>query len=187
MKQPLRLLLLAAVLAPAAAAFDLSSGAGDEAAAAPAARLMPADYLLPQIARYRRETWRWQALMEVRRTASSSSVRRRRSPHYRRWVLRLWRARAVQHRRRAARPPHRSAWFCIQRHEGRWNDPNPPYYGGLQMDLAFQRAYGADLLRRKGTADNWTAVEQMWVGERALRRGRGFYPWPNSARRCGLI
>ena len=63
----------------------------------------------------------------------------------------------------------------------------PPYYGGLQMDISFQRMYGRDLLRRKGTAENWTPVEQMWVAERALRAGRGFYPWPNTARYCGLL
>jgi hypothetical protein len=61
------------------------------------------------------------------------------------------------------------------------------YYGGLQMDLAFQRLYGPELLRRKGTANRWTAYEQMWVAERAHRSGRGFHPWPNTARYCGLI
>jgi hypothetical protein len=25
------------------------------------------------------------------------------------------------------------------------------------------------------------------VAERAYRSGRGFYPWPNTARACGLI
>ena len=55
------------------------------------------------------------------------------------------------------------------------------------MDIAFQRAYGADLVRRKGTANNWSPLEQMWVAERAYRSGRGFYPWPNTARACGLI
>jgi len=54
------------------------------------------------------------------------------------------------------------------------------------MDYQFMRAYGADLLRRKGTADRWTPLEQMWVAERALRT-RGFTPWPNTARNCGLI
>ena len=93
----------------------------------------------------------------------------------------------VKHRRRAHNPPHAAAWRCIQRYEGRWNDPSAPYYGGLQMDLGFQRRYGSDLLRTKGTADNWTPVEQMWVAERAYRAGRGFYPWPNTARYCGLI
>jgi hypothetical protein len=43
------------------------------------------------------------------------------------------------------------------------------------------------LLRRKGTADHWTPLEQIWVAEHAYRSGRGFYPWPNTARDCGLI
>jgi hypothetical protein len=55
------------------------------------------------------------------------------------------------------------------------------------MDISFQRTYGGELLRRKGTANRWTAAEQMWVAERAFRSGRGFYPWPNTARSCGLI
>ena len=54
------------------------------------------------------------------------------------------------------------------------------------MSMTFQRLLAPELLRDKGTADNWTAVEQMWVAERALRRGYGFTPWPNTARRCGL-
>ena len=86
-------------------------------------------------------------------------------------------------------PPHRRAWLCIHRYEetdGRWTDSGAPYYGGLQMDLGFQRAYGRYLLGRKGTAEHWTPLEQMWVAERA-HRTRGFYPWPNTARYCGLI
>jgi len=89
--------------------------------------------------------------------------------------------------RQLAIPPHKSAWDCIHRYEGSWTDPNPPYYGGLQMDWGFMSAYGGELLRRKGTADHWTPLEQMWVAENALRAGRGFYPWPNTARMCGLI
>jgi hypothetical protein len=106
-----------------------------------------------------------------------------------RYRLRLrdaWRVRAERARYRANHPPHRSEWRCIHRFEGSWTDPNSPYYGGLQMDLAFQRAYGPELLRRKGTADNWAPYEQMWIAERALRAGRGFYPWPFTARRCGI-
>jgi hypothetical protein len=55
------------------------------------------------------------------------------------------------------------------------------------MDLGFQRRYGRRLLLRKGTADHWTPLEQMWVAERALRAGRGFWPWPSTARACGLL
>jgi hypothetical protein len=185
MRQPIWLLLLACVLALGAAALEAprESAAGERRVQAAA---MPTDYLLDDIAQYRRETWRWQALMGVRKTRAKR-VHHVRSPHYRRWVRNLWRQRAAKHRRRAHNPPHVAAWRCIQRYEARWNDPNGPYYGGLQMDLSFQQRYGDDLLRTKGTADNWTAVEQMWVAERAYRAGRGFYPWPNTARYCGLI
>jgi hypothetical protein len=55
------------------------------------------------------------------------------------------------------------------------------------MDASFQRTYGRELFRRKGTADNWTPLEQMWVAERAYKSGRGYYPWPNTARYCNLI
>jgi len=84
------------------------------------------------------------------------------------------------------RPPHYRELLCIHRGEGSWSDPGAPYYGGLQMDWGFMRTYGGHLLRTKGTADHWTPLEQMWVAERAIRT-RGFYPWPNTARACGLI
>jgi hypothetical protein len=54
------------------------------------------------------------------------------------------------------------------------------------MDIAFQRSWGAELLRRKGTANRWLPIEQIWVAERAYRSGLGFGPWPNTARYCGL-
>jgi len=106
---------------------------------------------------------------------------------YRLWLRDAWRIRAARARHRAHHPPHLTEWRCIHRWEGSWTDPNSPYYGGLQMDLAFQRAYGPGLLRRKGTANHWAPYEQMWVAERALKAGRGFHPWPLAARRCGLI
>jgi hypothetical protein len=106
---------------------------------------------------------------------------------YRRWLRNAWRIRAARARHRAHHPPHLAEWRCIHRWEGSWTDPGSPYYGGLQMDLAFQRAYGLRLLRHKGTANHWAPYEQMWVAERALKAGRGFYPWPLTARRCGLI
>jgi hypothetical protein len=54
------------------------------------------------------------------------------------------------------------------------------------MDVEFQRTYGTQLFRAKGTADHWTPLEQMWVAERAYQT-RGFWPWPNTARYCGLL
>lgn len=83
--------------------------------------------------------------------------------------------------------PHRAAWLCIHSYEGSWTDPNPPFWGGLQFDWSFMQTYGPELLRAKGTADHWTSEEQMQVAERAYRSGRGFHPWPNTARKCGLL
>lgn len=143
--------------------------------------------LLQQIREHRAVTWRWQRVMGKPLTRVLRRERTVRSPEY---VLRLrdrWKARAERARKRAHRPPHLRAWRCIHRYEGPWDDPNAPYYGGLQMDLSFQRTYGRRLLRTKGTADHWTPLEQIWVAEKALRAGRGFYPWPTTARRCGLI
>jgi hypothetical protein len=98
-----------------------------------------------------------------------------------------WKRIATSTKQIALHPPHLRAWFCIQGYEAAWNDPNPPYFGGLQMDIGFQRAYGPSLLARKGTADHWTPLEQMWVAERAFRAGRGFFAWPNTARACGAL
>jgi hypothetical protein len=86
---------------------------------------------------------------------------------------------------------YRSAWLCIFSHEhgaDRWRtNTGNGYYGGLQMDWGFMSTYGSELLRTKGTADKWTPYEQMMVAEKAHDNGRGFYPWPNTARYCGLI
>lgn len=84
--------------------------------------------------------------------------------------------------------PHYSAWLCIHSHEGAWNDSGDPYWGGLQMDRNFMSTYGSDMIRKYGGYANvWSPLDQMIVAERAYRSGRGFYPWPNTARYCGLI
>ncbi len=193
MKRGLLLLLLAVSVAgatqvssPPPASARAEAGARTDATAVRPQVDARAEIVLRQIRYWRGETWRWQRLMRVPRTASHGHERWAEDA-YRTWIRNLWRERAGRAYRRATNPPHESEWRCIQRYEGAWDDPNAPYWGGLQMDLSFQRAYGGDLLRRKGTADRWTPVEQMWVAERALRAGRGFYPWPNTARFCGLI
>jgi hypothetical protein len=134
------------------------------------------------ILRHRQETWRWERVMGVPLTRA---LPRTLTDPGRRAAA--WQRLAVTMRRRAQNVPHKAGWLCIHRLEGSWTDPNPPYYGGLQMDIGFMRRYGAALLARKGTADHWTPLEQMWTAERAHRAGRGFNPWPNTARYCGLI
>lgn len=103
-----------------------------------------------------------------------------------------------------------SAWLCIHSHEAAWNNnhlswdgQHTDYEGGLQMDSGFQRTYGWDFMwkhRIHGVpqgAHTWTPLEQMIAANRARVgvdwRGshwpgpRGFTPWPNTARVCGLL
>jgi hypothetical protein len=134
------------------------------------------------IDRYRRRTWHWQRVMELPVTLRLAHPPA--DPFAR---IRTWKLKSIRTEDVALHPPHLRAWLCIHRYEGAWSDDGAPYYGGLQMDLGFQRTYGRALLERRGTANNWTPLEQMWVAERALQAGRGFWPWPNSARWCGLL
>jgi len=128
--------------------------------------------------RLRAATWRWQVVMGRRRSRLVAPLDTRKA-------LRYWRREARRARRLAAHPPHRLGWLCIHRYEGSWRDSGDPYWGGLQMDRGFMRAYAPRLLLRRGWANHWSALEQMWVAEHA-HRGRGYTPWPNTARFCGL-
>ena len=186
MKNPfVRLLVLAGALS---IALGAAAQTEPHAATSSAARLAQLD----AIADHRSETWRWQALMSKPRTPTLFSERRSKDPAYLRWVRELWQRRAAKAERLAQNPPHRRQWLCIHRYErhpeqGWATRTGNGYYGGLQMDIPFQRTYGGELLRKKGTANRWTAAEQMWVAERAFKSGLGFYPWPNTARSCGLL
>jgi hypothetical protein len=79
-------------------------------------------------------------------------------------------------------------WSCIHGGEGAWNaDTGNGYYGGLQMDASFERTYGRDMLaKHHDHADTWTPREQIIVAQRAFNQGRGYAPWPNTSRACGL-
>jgi hypothetical protein len=135
----------------------------------------------------REQTWHWQSIALVKNTRTRYAEKQTRSRPYLHWLARTWNNRRAAAKKHANNPPHYNEWICIHRYEGSWNDPNAPYYGGLQMDISFQRAHGWDALQKWGTADNWHPLTQMWVAERAFSSGRGFYPWPNTARYCGLI
>jgi hypothetical protein len=148
---------------------------------------VPTDSLVRQIERLRVTTWHWQRVMSRPLTTGSRSYRTEPSRRYRLWVRNLWRRRAVRARRLALNPPYKSIWLCIHRYEASWHDGGFPYYGGLQMDMSFQLHYGRRLYRVKGTADHWTPLEQIWVAEKARRSGRGFSPWPSTARLCGAV
>jgi len=140
-----------------------------------------------KIHRFQRATWGWQRLIGVPRTPSKRRYLRTSDRRYRLHALRQWRRRAIRARHRAHNPPREQQWRCLQRHEGSWRDASDPYWGGLQMDRTFMRQYAPPHLLRRGWANRWSPVEQMWVAERAFRAGRGFSPWPHAARICGLI
>lgn len=136
---------------------------------------------------HRQQTWHWQDIRLASRTKTVFSEKTTQSRPYLRWLVKKWSSRRIIAKYDAHNVPHYREWLCIHSYEGAWNDPNSPYYGGLQMDMSFQRSYGWSALKRWGTADNWHPLTQMWVAERAFASGRGFYPWPNTARYCGLI
>jgi hypothetical protein len=188
------LLALAALLAlavPAVAGAQAEPAETDpepaETTPAPAAHRAAVGSLRRQIRAYRAKAWHWQRVMGKSRAPTAYRERNTTSLARLTRIRNVWRAYARRVRTSARRVPNRFAWLCIHRYEGPWNDPDSPYYGGLQMDVAFQRVYGRYLLRRKGTANRWRPLEQMWTAEKARRSGRGFHPWPNTARRCSLL
>lgn len=77
--------------------------------------------------------------------------------------------------------------LCIHRYEASWNaNTGNGYYGGLQMDINFQQDHGRAFLRRWGYAHNWPVWAQLQAGRNGYR-ARGWNPWPNTARICGLV
>lgn len=81
-----------------------------------------------------------------------------------------------------------NAFNCIHRYEGSWTaNTGNGYFGGLQMDIDFQRTYGAEFYSKWGAANNWPSWAQKLAAVRAHNSGRGFGPWPNTARYCGLL
>ena len=97
----------------------------------------------------------------------------------------------------SSRIPRWSQWQCIAHFESNqiWSmSPNsePSSVGALlgrpcSMDVGFQHTYGADMIARYhgGLANTWTAPEQIIVANRAWQT-RGYQPWPNTSRMCGL-
>jgi hypothetical protein len=181
------LLALVVALACACGGATVPATSTASASASASAERAVVQQLGGQIAALQRTTWHWQRLMGVPLAQTEGRVLTEMSIQHIKEAADLWQKRADAARTRAQHPPHLAAWLCIHRYEGSWTDPAPPYYGGLQMDIGFQRHYAPHLLRSKGTADHWAPLEQIWVAEKARSSGRGFYPWPNTARFCGLI
>jgi len=143
-----------------------------------------------------------QLALKLHRIYPGSVTRSYASAHAKtgRATLRLWQQRSAAallavalHARPKEETPAVPAWLraafnCIHQYEGAWtSNTGNGYYGGLQMDYGFMRSYGAEYVRRWGTADNWPVWAQLTAAMRAHHSGRGFTPWPNTARACGLL
>lgn len=137
-----------------------------------------------------RKAWRLEDARRLPRTRYWYAAEHH--PHARPWLKRrvAWRHRARLVAALPIPPPWPPAWLraalCVHHHEGAWNDAGAPYWGGLQMDMSFQAAYGGEFLRRYGTADRWPPRDQLLTAWRAWRV-RGWSPWPNTAAMCGLL
>jgi len=177
----LPVLAIALAVAGTASALSAATSPPKKRAAPKHARTRSARYVNPVVTQHLREaTWRWELVIGRRRSRSWAPLNTRRA-------LLFWRRHANDVRRLATNPPHKGGWLCIHRYEANWRDSGDPYWGGLQMDRGFMRAYAPRVLLRRGWADRWTPLEQMWVAERAHRSGRGYWPWPSTARSCGLL
>lgn len=113
---------------------------------------------------------------------------------YVRWVSHVWQARArtARHAYTAWFSMEAAKWTCIHLREGGWDAHNGGYGGGLQMDSGFQNTYGHEFLARYGAAGSWPVWAQYLAADRAYHgyngfKGRGYTPWPNTARACGLL
>lgn len=131
-------------------------------------------------------TWRYQAALGNCCRPYGRAAERTDSFDYRRWLLVFWRGRERHAGARWHDSPVRSALLCIHGGEGAWTaNTGNGYFGGLQMDVDFMFAYGAEYLQAYGTADHWSPLEQLTAGARAVRV-RGYGPWPLTRIPCGV-
>ena len=140
---------------------------------------------------YRTVTWNYQLRLNYTPTKVEHKLWEIPSCRYAKWTAELWRDRSAWWAKRWENRPqikYLQQWICIHNHEGAWNaNTGNGYYGGLQMDITFQNAYGSDMISKYGGyAHTWSPRDQIIVAERAHDSGRGFGPWPNTRRMCGI-
>jgi hypothetical protein len=179
--------LLCALCVSAALGAQRSQAASKSSArAVRAAHEAAVTYLGTRLQQWEERTWHWQRITGRAPTETAGRTLSAMSIPDIEGTIERWQKRARVAHKVAQHPPHLRQWMCIHHYEGAWNDVGAPYWGGLQMSLGFQERYGSWLYKTKGTADHWTPLEQMWTAENALK-SRGFFPWPNTAKICGLI
>ena len=180
----------AATSAPALPTTSTESEAADTKSASRAGHCRHARSAVPF---YRRITWTMQERF-LDDLANRTPIVRGKSCHWARYAADEWVARSknathgyTRYLQALRSQAHRlyEKWRCIHEHEGAWNaNTGNGYYGGLQMDWSFMRAYGPEFLDRWGTADKWPVAAQLTAAERAYAVS-GFGPWPNTSVMCG--
>ncbi len=175
----------------------LSGGATAAAAATPVSHITDPASPAVRALRHRIHTVRLRTLRDAYRAALPApphghAERRATTVAQLTPILARWRARHLRYRAALGRrTPILQGFHCIHRYEGPWDavsDSDPTYHGGLQMDRAFEAAWGSDVLRSHAGADaeRWSAHDQLMVAMRAYRH-LGYAPWPNTAAACGLL
>lgn len=172
------------------------------------ARLAAVKWLSGRLYAYQKATWYWQSVMG--RPDSRTYGRQLQSmgvPDLER-AVHMWQRQASLAFNQAHNPPHLADWMCIHtaikdgrwsttldyvgggyhvsgNGEGSWTDGGWPYYGGLQFGYNEWLTYGYPYTHKR-YANLATPLQQIWAGVRYWRVS-GFWPWPKTARACGLI
>jgi hypothetical protein len=83
---------------------------------------------------------------------------------------------------------------CIARHEGGWeSNTGNGYYGRFQANSDFAWAYGRHYAKRVSYVRFWDGMPHLWPKWAQIHmarhgyQARGWSPWPNTARACGLL
>lgn len=191
-------------LALVLSSLHLLLGAGTSKAQASVSAAKACPGVVQGVYYYRGQTRLWERKLERSPSKSNFNATVVRSCKYTVWVAHKWQRKAHRTRRQyqaylvyqqrhqqqqqQAQGALTSDWACIHGYEGAWNsNTGNGYYGGLQMDMGFQSTYGLDFMRQWGTANNWPVWAQVTAANRAKNSGRGYGPWPNTARACGLL
>ena len=78
-----------------------------------------------------------------------------------------------------------SAFECVHRYEGSWTaNTGNGYRGGLQFGSAEWQRYGG---RYAPSGLNLASPAEQIAAGIAYHAVAGFWPWPQTARACGLI
>jgi hypothetical protein len=140
------------------------------------------------VAWQRTTAWRSQDRAYEARTRTVYAERHTRSPAYIRWIAQHWKHIRAEANAKAARLarliPHRGLWLCIHRGEGAWNDPNAPFYGGLQMTSPW--GTGVYYVERADWLSPWEQMRKAELGYIASGHSISWLrgQWPNTSPPC---